>query len=188
MREMQKYSKAEIKIFRLIGEFVYSFEKMLSAVKYYIVEYCKTRGLRDDVLIEILLHDSTAKPLLEYFKAIVLHDFSSKPTSTSDLEDYKELWKDIDSAISLRNDIVHAYWYTDFRYSDDEKTIFQIKASKKKVRSTGLQDVMGTFDASKIKQLKESILENYRITNLVHSSWFHFKNGRDFNFIYEIDE
>lgn len=128
----------------LIGNFVIQFERIMENIRRTIVTVLNKKGLQDDFYTEILLHDSTAGNLRDYYIAVLrryfdvpdltdqfpqLKDLKNVPKATNmqfpeDDEYIDAIYGKINEALQLRNTLLHASWNTN--YAEDGESYFSI--------------------------------------------------------------
>jgi hypothetical protein len=169
-----------------IGEFVVNFELMTAGMKFILKAILKDDGLNTIKYFDILTHDATAKPLLDYLKAFVwenkkgVHDFIGR-------EKFKNLCNEIEQCFALRNDVLHAHWYVTISGGDlvirdgdlviedgdfaSEPLELGLKAKKQKVKKEGLSDAFEKNDNDLLEKLKQDAKKFKTITgnlNFLH--------------------
>ncbi|HMJ67385.1 MAG TPA: hypothetical protein VK508_00740 [Cyclobacteriaceae bacterium] len=128
-----------------VGEYIVHFEMMLNSIRSFLKESAAIKAkLDNDRIMDILLHDSTASSLLSYFKAFVYELFPEQMRD-KEVSDYlKQIFKEVETAYQMRNDIAHASYMYGFYEKDEieKKGLSVIMIARKfKVYKEGLQDV-----------------------------------------------
>lgn len=137
-------SKERQKAYTAVGEYIIHFEMMLKVIRGFLKECAAIKGkLKKDRIMDIMMHDSTASNLLQYFKAFI-YELFPKQMKQEDVRKYiHQIFKEVEAAYQKRNDIAHASYKYGF-YDDDKDDIKDIKivmiAEKFKVYKDGLQD------------------------------------------------
>lgn len=131
----------------LLGNFVVQFERVMRNIRETIATVLKKEGLNDDFYVEVLVHDSTAYNLRNYYVAILMKYFKGKEVQFPESKKYLELiYKKIQQAFTLRNMLLHSPW--DTIYADEDDTLFlaeQYKVDKDK----GLEYLFKTTPSKK---------------------------------------
>jgi hypothetical protein len=135
-----------------IGLFVVEFEKLQKSVKELIVNCFKSEDLNDINLIEIVLYQSTAYQLTEYFRGIILYQVSKmeiKYVSEEEkrkldiLKKYIKIANDnLQEVATFRNDLLHASYEntTAINMKDDKFEILrEFQGVRSKIKSSGIE-------------------------------------------------
>jgi hypothetical protein len=139
-------------MFYEIGLFVVEFEKLQKSVKELIINCFEHEELKDINLIEIVLYQSTAYELTEFFRGILLYQVSKMETkyvSKSEkskldiLKKYIKIANDnLQEAAIFRNDLLHAS-YQDAReinWKDDKLELLKkFQGTRSKIKSKGIE-------------------------------------------------
>ncbi len=158
-----------------IGEYIYTFEGMLQSIRKTVLVILKKYGLKDEAVGLIIIHDSSAKSLLDYFKALLIH-LKKDQLSDKNTKNYiSKIWKEIQEAMEFRNDIAHAYWFTGYEYDQDGATGIGIFADKHKVMKDGLKNRFESFEQKHLKDMKKKSELNlnlkHNILNISNNIW-----------------
>ena len=89
----------------LLGNFVVQFERVMRNIRETIATVLKKEGLNDDFYVEVLVHDSTAYNLRNYYVAILMKYLKGKEVQVPELKKYLELKND-KYIITLKNAII----------------------------------------------------------------------------------
>lgn len=136
-----------------VGEFVYNFEFLCLSLRKAITEVLKRNGLKNETLVDILVHDSTGAPLIKYFQACLQESF--KLQGKTDVEILKSLKTKLNDANELRNDLVHSDWAIGYGIEKGDKDL--AIGIRNKVYSDGLAPVGHTYEAEDFKQASKHI-------------------------------
>jgi hypothetical protein len=149
-----------------IGNYAVEFENLLLVLKYGIKLIAKGDGLQNEDFIEILLYDSTAFPLLNYFKAFMLEAFPSEMKDKEFSGKMDSIYGEIQEALEYRNDIVHASWNVGYVINvNTDKLSTYLSAQRNKVKKDGLTNIHERVNFEKIEEIKKRAGEIKRLKN-----------------------
>ncbi|MCF8460746.1 MAG: hypothetical protein K9G46_08485 [Flavobacteriales bacterium] len=134
---MDKESKQQ-ELFSELGKFVAHFEGLQEIQKECICIYLEESGLTNDKLTKLLLSDSTAKSICDYFFSISADFLKNQPKTSLNPDEVDFIQKLLDKtrnaindASQLRNDIVHSSWKITNIYDE-----LRLEAERIKIRGS----------------------------------------------------
>jgi hypothetical protein len=130
-----------------VGRCIITFEDIMEQIRECIRLMMQKQGLNNSFFTEVLIHDSTAKSLIDYLKAFIIEIYSNQWNGQNAVKNGKapsqefvdKLFIKLYDSMNVRNDLAHSnYWPI---YGDGE-TRFQMKRFR--VKATGLQGIVET--------------------------------------------
>ena len=98
-----------------IGEYIFTFEGVMESIRFVLQECLFKEGLDNENLIHVLLHNTTAQPLLKYLKGFI-HELYPEQMADTKIESFmKAIWSDVQHAIDKRNEVAHSHYYYWFK-------------------------------------------------------------------------
>lgn len=155
---IKKYKRRTKEFTSSYGEFAFNFEAVCLKMKSIIEAIFLANGLKEETkFVKILLHDSTAFPLLNYLKASIFEHYKV------DLENNKPLQRKISiifnkllECIELRNNLIHSYW--GIGYSIKGESVDDIcYGFKDKVKSLGIESQLYTYRTSDFSEAAHNV-------------------------------
>lgn len=159
-----EFEKNKKQINENIGALVVTFENLMLALKQGIKVIAEKNGIKNEDLIEILIHDAGAQSLLKYFKCFMLSAFPNEMNDTEFAEKMETIYKEMQEAIEYRNSIVHASW--NIGYAIDVNTFgltSYLSAIRKRIQKNVLTNVYKDSDFKKIEEIKEHSIKNAQL-------------------------
>lgn len=175
-----EYIERKEKFYTVLGAFVFEFEQLCLTIKNTIALLFIKNGLQKDVLVDVLIHDSTADPLKRYLHALIFECYKDYfETNPNERKKLDLFFKKIQEAIQLRNDIVHSAWIIGFdtkKNNDNDIAIpIRYKASK-----NGLKDIYGEYFSKDLgdywEQLKLLTISSRNINENIKNDRMPFNN------------
>ena len=165
----KKFTNEDLELFQSVGCFMVGFEHMMEAIRRVLIAILRKKNIFEKKYFEIFVHDSTAKPLLDYFRGFMLEYYKDKLRPNQSKIIIK-LHREINEAITRRNDVAHTHWLMRvgvYEIKEGETLVIKLgetfdlskqvafSGDKKKVKSTGIENVWKDFDRGKLKELYE---------------------------------
>ena len=171
--DYSKYENTELetKLQQCIGEYIYTFENILESIRFFISCVMKRNGLKKNKLVEIILFDSMAGSLLNYYKGLVFEVCSEEMKKPQVKSFMNKLWNDISKSIEKRNNVAHANWSITFQ---GEELTTNVLATKNKMLKDGLANVYQSFEKSNMDSIKADSAKNKEISNLISKITFNY--------------
>ncbi len=152
-----EYTEREEKFYKVLGAFVVEFEHLCLSIRNTIVLLFEKNGLQKNILVDILLHDTTADPLKRYLQALIFEcykdDLTKNPNEKISIEKF---FKKIQEAGQLRNDIVHSAWIIGFdsKQNSDNDIAFPIR---NKASKNGLKGIYSEYSSTDLSSYFEDL-------------------------------
>ncbi len=129
-----------------VGRCIITFEDIMEQIRQCIRLMMENQGLKNSFFTEVLLHDSTAKSLIDYLKAFIIEIYSNQWSDKNAVEKGKhpiqefvdKLFVKLYDSMNVRNDLAHSNYWPIY----DGETRFQMKRFK--VKANGLQGIVET--------------------------------------------
>ena len=189
---VEKNPRQEIKneeiLLAELGRFVVEFEDMLHNTKLGILFFFENNELIDKTTIEILLHDSTSRPLADHYKSIAMHHLINKKKNNKNFNQLKtivnKISKHINEAGELRNEIVHSSWSLSACYSHIQLEASRIKPTNGGIEMRILKMRPGLFtDVLRMLRELSDFVRNVSLFIISDNVDFEIENMDQFNLI-----
>lgn len=168
---IKRYKKRNKEMMATFGEFVYNFEFLCLSLKKAITEILRRNGLKNETLVEILVHDSTGAPLIKYFQASLQEAF--KLQGKTDVEILKTLKTKLNDANELRNDLVHSGWVIGYGIEKGDKDL--AIGIRSKVYAQGLSAVGHIYETEDFREASEHL---ETLEGIVRKIWKNIEKKR----------
>ena len=167
----QQIVEAHQEICLAVGEYIFSFENLFSAIKSGIEELLFMHmTFNNPGITNIIIADLTADPLLKKFDGLLAITFHEKYNEPNFKKQYTKLYKSIKVAIEYRNKVAHAQWYFAIDYNIDEEEESKLKTVGKLYRIKKGKGAVNPFEENNIEiidELKKNTQENFKILDYI---------------------
>lgn len=138
-----------------IGYFIMKFETMVEAMRREIMNMCTVKEIQEWPMIDILLSDLTAEPLLKKFEAMFQYccvEIKNKPEV---IKLINEIYSEVNEAIKFRNKVAHAHWQVESHMNWETNTREDSILAGTNARIKKRIGVTNSFNHKKIKPADE---------------------------------
>lgn len=97
-----------------VGNYIFQYESLLESIRYTINSCALKSGLRNSTIIDILVHDSTGKPLLDYLIGCLYQMFPEQMEDALIGKHVKSIFEGIRKAYEKRNEFAHSNYEFQF--------------------------------------------------------------------------
>jgi hypothetical protein len=162
-----KITKADIdKLAEEIGHFIMKFETMVEHLRSEIMHMVTIREIQDWTIIQILLADLTAEPILKKYEAM-FHSCCTELKSNKEAHKVlKEIYDEASKVIQYRNKIAHAHWFIEhsMNWTTFEHEEARLVGRNQRIkRKTGVKNVLNHENTRPSDELKTWTEETEKI-------------------------